>query len=82
MLEEKQKLRVFLCYASADRSKIQELYRNLHKWGVSPWLDLENLVPGQDWQDEIPKAITSSDAIIVCLTKNSVDKDNTFAKIM
>lgn len=75
MSETKRPLKVFLCHASADKSKVRELYRYLRKRGIQPWLDVENLLAGQDWQVEIPKAIASSDAIIVCLSKNSVDKE-------
>jgi formylglycine-generating enzyme required for sulfatase activity len=42
---------------------------------MDPWLDSEKLLPGQNWQVEIPKALFSSDVIIVCLSKNSVDKE-------
>ena len=75
MLEKKHKLRVFLCHASEDVQKAMELYRYLRRRRIDPWLDAENLVAGQDWQEEIPKAIISSDAIIICLTKNSIDKE-------
>ncbi len=42
---------------------------------MQPWLDELDLLPGQDWQVEIPKAIFSSDVIVVYLSKNSVDKE-------
>lgn len=75
MSVEKHLLKVFLCHASADKPKVWELYRYLRKRGIKPWFDEVDLIGGQDWQVEIPKAIASSDAIIVCLTKNSVDKE-------
>lgn len=75
MSETKRPLKVFLCHASADKPKVRELYRYLRKRGIQPWLDTENLLAGQDWQVEIPKAIASSDAIIICLSPNSVDKE-------
>jgi|GEM_PF-1047852 len=71
----KRPLKVFLCHASADKPKVRELYRTLKRRGVQPWLDAEDLIPGQNWEVEIPKAILSSDAIIICLTPNSVDKE-------
>lgn len=71
----KRPLKVFLCHASADKPKVRELYRYLKKRGIQPWLDAEDLLPGQNWQTEIPKAIESSDAIIICLSKGSVDKE-------
>jgi formylglycine-generating enzyme required for sulfatase activity len=72
---DKRPLKVFLCHASADKPKVRELYRTLKRRGVQPWLDAENLIPGQNWEVEIPKAIISADAIIVCLSPNSVDKE-------
>lgn len=73
--ESKHPLKVFLCHASADKPKVRELYRTLKRRGVQPWLDAENLIPGQNWEVEIPKAILSADAIIICLSPNSVDKE-------
>jgi hypothetical protein len=52
----------------------------LRRRGVNPWFDEEHLVGGQDWQIEIPKALATSDAIIICLTKNSVDKEGYIQK--
>jgi hypothetical protein len=41
---------------------------------LAPWLDEENLLPGQDWDLEITKAVRASDAVIVCLSRSSVSK--------
>ncbi|MBV6396694.1 MAG: Hercynine oxygenase [Anaerolineales bacterium] len=75
MTDTKRPLKVFLCHASADKPKVRELYRTLKRRGAQPWLDAEDLIPGQNWEVEIPKALLSSDAIIICLTPNSVDKE-------
>lgn len=75
MLNEQRPLKVFLCHARADKQKVRELYRSLRKRGIQPWLDAEDLVAGQDWRVEIPKAIRASDAIIICLSKNSINKE-------
>ena len=74
MTDSKRPLKVFLCHASADKPRVRELYTYLKKHGIQPWLDEQDLLPGQDWQVEIPKAIEESDVIIICLSKNSVDK--------
>ncbi len=73
--EVKRPLKVFLCHASADKPKVRELYRYLKRRGLQPWLDAEDLLPGQAWQVEIPKAIETSDAIIICLSKGSVNQE-------
>lgn len=70
-----RKLRAFLCHSSGDKPVVAELYRRLHQDGIAPWLDKESLLPGQDWRLEIEKAVNSSDAIIVCLSRESVTKE-------
>lgn len=71
-----RKLRVFLCHASKDKPTVRELYKKLcaEDW-IQPWLDEEELLPGQDWNLEIEKAVESSDAVIVCVSHISVAKE-------
>ncbi len=78
--EVKRPLKVFLCHAHDDKAKVRELYRYLRRRGIKPWFDEVDLVGGQDWQVEIPKALLTSDAIIICLTKNAVDKEGYIQK--
>ena len=71
-----RKLRVFLCHSSQDKPIVRELYQRLNAEGwIDPWLDEENLLPGQDWDFEIEKAVETADAVIVCLSNNSVTKE-------
>ena len=71
-----RKLRVFLCHASQDKPVVRELYKRLNAedW-LDPWLDEERLLPGQDWNLEIEKAVEASDAVIVCVSSTSVAKE-------
>jgi len=69
-----RQLRVFLCHASGDKPAVRDLYRRLRSDGIAPWLDEEDLLPGQDWQLEIPKAVRSSDAVIICLSRRAITK--------
>jgi formylglycine-generating enzyme required for sulfatase activity len=73
-------LKVFLCHASADKPAVHKLYRYLRSKGMEPWLDAENLLPGENWELEIPKALFNSDVILVCLSKNSVNKEGYIQK--
>ncbi len=68
-------LRIFLCHASNDKPAVRELYHRLCADGFAPWLDEENLLPGEDWQYEIPKAVRQSDVVIVCLSPKSSNKE-------
>jgi formylglycine-generating enzyme required for sulfatase activity len=67
--------RIFLCHASEDKAQIREVYHRLRAIdGFEPWLDEEDLLPGQDWAREIPRALQTSDFILIFLSRNSVAK--------
>ncbi|MGC1931965.1 MAG: toll/interleukin-1 receptor domain-containing protein, partial [Candidatus Nitrosopolaris sp.] len=65
---------VFLSYAREDSDAAKRLYEDLKNDGLSPWLDKESLLPGQNWEIEIRKAIKNSRYFIALLSSNSVDK--------
>lgn len=67
-LSKKISLKVFLCHSHSDSKAVHILWLRLKKSGVDAWLDIENLQPGQNWQNEIRRAILESDVVIVCLS--------------
>lgn len=75
-INAKRKLNIFLCHSSQDKPIVRELYHRLtSKEWLDVWLDEEKLLPGQDWDMEIEKAVETANAVIVCLSKNSVSKE-------
>ena len=70
-------LRVFLCHSSKDKPAVRELYARLRFDGFSPWLDEEDLLPGQEWKEAIADAVRKSDVVVVCISKDSVAKSGT-----
>lgn len=69
-----QVLRIFLCHSSRDKPTVRRLYKRLRSDGLDPWLDEEELLPGQDWEFEIKKAVRRANLVIVCLSRESVDQ--------
>jgi len=69
-----QRLRVFLCHSSKDNREVRELYQQLRSDGFAPWLDEEELLPGQDWHQEITRAVRGSHVVIICLSASSISK--------
>lgn len=65
-------LRIFLCHASGDKGRVRDLYHRLRADGLAPWLDEEDLLPGQDWEREIRRAVRNADIVLVCLSQQSV----------
>jgi hypothetical protein len=74
------KLKVFLCHASEDKPIVKDLYGDLVAAGYAPWLDSEVLDPGVDWDREIKIALRDSDAVIVCMSSQLVDKEGYIQK--
>ncbi len=73
--EPSRALQVFVCHSSNDKPAVRGLYGRLEGDGLQPWIDEEDLLPGQDWDLEIRKAVREADAVIVCLSKSSVTKE-------
>jgi hypothetical protein len=69
-----RRLVAFLCHASSDKPLVRTLYKRLQAEGIQPWFDEEDLLPGQDWQREIARAVSAADVVIVCLSNGSVNQ--------
>lgn len=70
------RLRVFLSYSSDDRGRVRPLYDSLSAQGfIDPWIDTEEILPGQDWHEEIQKELESTDVVIVCLSPSAMNKE-------
>jgi len=50
------------------------MYERLVSEGFSVWIDIEELLPGDDWQYEIKKAIRSCNAFMCLMSSRSVNK--------
>jgi formylglycine-generating enzyme required for sulfatase activity len=73
-MAETKPIQIFLCHASEDKATVTAIYDRLKALGYKPWLDKRDLLPGQYWRREIPKAIRGSDFILIFLSKTSVAK--------
>jgi len=71
---------IFISYARDNDKQARELYNRLKQAGFNPWLDQENIFPGQDWENEIRKAIKDADIFLACLSKNSLQKRGVIQK--
>jgi formylglycine-generating enzyme required for sulfatase activity len=66
--------RIFLSYAREDETHVRGVYRRLLDAGFDVWMDKINLLPGQRWEQEIPRAIRNSDFILIFFSNHSVAK--------
>lgn len=70
--------RVFLAYAKEDRRTVKRLFDELQAAGFEPWMDTENLLPGQNWPLAIERAIEISDYFVGCYSSRSALKRGQF----
>ena len=73
---QESRMEVFLCHAHEDTEAALKLWQKLHTDGFAPWLDKKALLPGQEWEVEVEKAIERVGAIIVCLSKVANEKES------
>lgn len=78
--DSKLKKKVFVSYAREDIGEAKRIYNDLRKEGINPWMDSEDLLPGQKWKNEIINEIKESDYFLLLLSKNSISKDGYIQK--
>ena len=65
---------VFICYAREDLTRTQQVYADLERAGLSPWLDTEDLMGGQKWELIIQQAMRDCSYVLILLSRCSVAK--------
>lgn len=65
---------IFISYAREDRDAALEIYQVLKEHSFRPWMDVKELLAGQDWELEIDRTIRNCNIFIACLSKNAVVK--------
>jgi hypothetical protein len=73
--DSKKKLLIFLSHASEDKPNVRRLCKRLRQDGFDPWFDEDRLLPGQNWNLEIEKALRVSDVILLCFSSRSTQKE-------
>jgi hypothetical protein len=69
---------VFIAYVHEDLPRARRLCESLRAAGCSPWLDKDQLLPGQNWPRSIERAIENSDSFVACFSPRSIVKRGQF----
>jgi hypothetical protein len=70
--------RIFIAYAVEDFPAARKLSDDLRAHGCLPWLDKEQLLPGQNWPRAIEQSIDVADVFVACFSPRSVAKHGQF----
>lgn len=73
--EEKRPVKIFISYSSKERNIADKVKQALESHGVSCWMDLKSIAPGNDYTKDIPPAIRSADAVVLILSKAAQESE-------
>ncbi len=66
--------KIFISYARDDSEIAATIYRDLKASGFDPWLDTEDLLAGQDWEQIVRRTIKECSFFMALISKNSVNR--------
>jgi CheY-like chemotaxis protein len=64
---------IFLSYARSDQRIVEEIYQSL-SLDYKPWMDVHDIIGGEDWLHAIYSAIDACELFIPVLSNNSVTR--------
>lgn len=62
----------FISYSAKDREFADKLGEGLEEAGIRAWLDVKDLKVGDRWTDQIDRAMTMHDKVLLVLSRHSV----------
>ncbi len=71
--QKRKKPLVFLSYSHTDFDEASKLREDITEAEIDVWWD-RDILPGQDWKYELQKAMQGSDAVILCLSNNALER--------
>ena len=64
---------VFVSYSRVDGTFARaEIYEKLEKHGFKLWRDLSDMEGGEDWREQLRKAIEGTDTLVLCLSDQAL----------
>lgn len=80
MKDISKKATIFISYAREDQVYALKVFSYLKSRGLNVWIDVECILPGQDWVHEINNAIDSSDYFVALISTRSLYKNGKVQK--
>ena len=68
-------MKVFISHALKDKALAGKVAAILEEAGLDAWYDEHEIMPGENWADNISKALKESDAMVVLLTPHALESD-------
>lgn len=72
--------RVFISYAREDQDDAVRIYDALRSLGCRPWMDIRDLLGGQQWKYEVAMAVRACDYFVALFSSRSLARRGYFHK--
>ncbi|HLP47694.1 MAG TPA: AAA family ATPase [Candidatus Deferrimicrobium sp.] len=69
---------IYLCYAIEDQDTVKEVYDKLSRERYNPWMAMKDILPGQDWEQEIHRALREAAFFLVFLSRKFHARDGLY----
>jgi hypothetical protein len=63
---------VFVSYAHADQTEIEDVIAHIRSDGMKVWSDFE-ITPGAEWRAQVARAVQSCSAFVLCVSRASLE---------
>jgi hypothetical protein len=80
-MNKEKRYDVFLSYSHKDRPWVLEFVSALREAGVIAWFDINDIAPGERWQDKVQEALWESSTLVVFLSNNTLESPWTFFEL-
>lgn len=67
--------KVFISYSRRDNVFVERLTRDLQKEGIGVWMDVEQIVPGANWQKELEQGLEQALVLLYISSRHSIDSN-------
>ena len=67
---------VYISYSRHDHGFVEQLSGDLRSHGISIWVDMESIEPGENWEHAIVKGIQGASVFLLVLSKSSIQSNS------
>lgn len=70
------RIKVFISYSRADKAFASELVLGLAACGFAPYIDRQDIAPGEEWEKRLAGLISEADSIVYIASPDSLASEN------
>jgi hypothetical protein len=74
--EPETRIKVFVSYSRADKAFASDLVLGLAACGFAPYIDRQDIAPGEDWEKRLQGLISEADSIVYVVSPDSLASEN------